>query len=479
GCHNGETMRVHAHTKFCFLCVLTFLFHQCSHCHGDSQHHHHGHHQGDHSGAGEHDGHEHAHSDLQISQATYVGGGGSGREVDAQNKESPGEVLELEQRFYIQQLFRRYGQRGQLDFRGFQSLLLSLGLGEVKVVGLEHEELGHDHVAHLDLLEVQEGLHSHSPTHEELGHDHGHRHQHPRGRPHAHYHPHTEPGPTHSTCNQLVTGASPTVDDGPLDDHDHKHDHGPLKDNDHTHDHDHNHDHEQDKEHKHNESQQLNHEVHSNKTQPHHDHDHEHYHDHDHDLKPHTHPHHSQNSTENTDSHPAHQEQPPTAPAQPTQALQEQQPGAEASEAPIAKPSAPPTLPPESKPKRPRKPKGHRARNQDHHVHSEEHDHDHVHGHSLSPVPRGKRAAGEPHVSPTLPVPAMPRHQEDVAHRHEECLNLTRLLNYYGLSPDSRISPSQFTYLCPALLYQIDSRVCIRHYHQVDVGQAALEPANS
>lgn len=213
-------MRVHAHTKFCFLCVLTFLFHQCSHCHGDSQHHHHGHHQGDHSGAGEHDGHEHAHSDLQISQAPYVGGG-SGGEIDAQNKGSPGEVLELEQRFYIHQLFRRYGQRGQLDFRGFQSLLLSLGLGEVKVVGLEHEELGHDHVAHLDLLEVQEGLHSHSPTHEEPGHGHGHRHQHTRGRPHTHYHPHTDPGPTHSPCNKLATGASPTVDAGPLEDHDH------------------------------------------------------------------------------------------------------------------------------------------------------------------------------------------------------------------------------------------------------------------
>lgn len=62
---------------------------------------------------------------------------------------------------------------------------------------------------------------------------------------------------------------------------------------------------------------------------------------------------------------------------------------------------------------------------------------------------------------------------------HLQCLNLTQLLNYYGLSPDSHISPSQFTYLCPALLYQIDSRVCIHHYHQVDVGQAALEPANS
>lgn len=60
-----------------------------------------------------------------------------------------------------------------------------------------------------------------------------------------------------------------------------------------------------------------------------------------------------------------------------------------------------------------------------------------------------------------------------------QCLNLTQLLTYYGLSPESLISPSQFTYLCPALLYQIDSRVCIRHYHQMDVEQEALEPVSS
>lgn len=54
-------------------------------------------------------------------------------------------------------------------------------------------------------------------------------------------------------------------------------------------------------------------------------------------------------------------------------------------------------------------------------------------------------------------------------------MNLTQLLAYYGLRTDSLISPSQFTYLCPALLYQIDSRVCIRHYHQMDVEQEALD----
>lgn len=56
---------------------------------------------------------------------------------------------------------------------------------------------------------------------------------------------------------------------------------------------------------------------------------------------------------------------------------------------------------------------------------------------------------------------------------------MTQLLTYYGLSSESLISPIQFTYLCPALLYQIDSRVCIRHYHQMDVEQEALEHVSS
>lgn len=49
-----------------------------------------------------------------------------------------------------------------------------------------------------------------------------------------------------------------------------------------------------------------------------------------------------------------------------------------------------------------------------------------------------------------------------------QCLNLTELLHHYGLSSDSLISPVQFTYLCPALLYQIDRRFCILHYHHVE-----------
>ncbi|XP_042310088.1 LOW QUALITY PROTEIN: zinc transporter ZIP5 [Sceloporus undulatus] len=67
-----------------------------------------------------------------------------------------------EQGYYLQQLFGQYGENGTLSFEGLTRLLLSLGLGKVQVVEIEHEELGHGHVSHLDILEVQENKHLHS-----------------------------------------------------------------------------------------------------------------------------------------------------------------------------------------------------------------------------------------------------------------------------------------------------------------------------
>ncbi|XP_023066380.1 zinc transporter ZIP5 [Piliocolobus tephrosceles] len=43
----------------------------------------------------------------------------------------------------------------------------------------------------------------------------------------------------------------------------------------------------------------------------------------------------------------------------------------------------------------------------------------------------------------------------------EQCLNGSQLLVNFGLSPAAPLTPRQFALLCPALLYQIDSRVCI------------------
>ncbi|XP_004589865.2 zinc transporter ZIP5 isoform X1 [Ochotona princeps] len=47
-------------------------------------------------------------------------------------------------------------------------------------------------------------------------------------------------------------------------------------------------------------------------------------------------------------------------------------------------------------------------------------------------------------------------------HLNEDCLNGSQLLVNFGLSPAAALTPRQFALLCPALLYQIDSRVCIQ-----------------
>ncbi|XP_059259398.1 zinc transporter ZIP5 isoform X2 [Mustela nigripes] len=47
-------------------------------------------------------------------------------------------------------------------------------------------------------------------------------------------------------------------------------------------------------------------------------------------------------------------------------------------------------------------------------------------------------------------------------HLNEDCLNGSQLLVNFGLSPAAPLTPHQFALLCPALLYQIDSRVCVQ-----------------
>ncbi|XP_054033306.1 zinc transporter ZIP5 [Dryobates pubescens] len=77
---------------------------------------------------------------------------------------SPGPLPEdaaQEHGYYLQQLFGQYGANGTLPSEGLARLLGSLGLGRVQVVRIQHEELGHGHVSHLDLLEVQEEKHRH------------------------------------------------------------------------------------------------------------------------------------------------------------------------------------------------------------------------------------------------------------------------------------------------------------------------------
>ncbi|XP_053564074.1 zinc transporter ZIP5 isoform X2 [Bombina bombina] len=71
------------------------------------------------------------------------------------------EEAEKEQGYYLQQLFQLYGENDTLTYQGLTLLLHSLGLGKIQVVEIQHTDLGHDHVSHLDILEVQENKHSH------------------------------------------------------------------------------------------------------------------------------------------------------------------------------------------------------------------------------------------------------------------------------------------------------------------------------
>ncbi|KAG8452418.1 hypothetical protein GDO86_004282 [Hymenochirus boettgeri] len=71
------------------------------------------------------------------------------------------EEAEKEQVYYLQQLFHMYGENDTLTYQGLTLLLQNLGLGKVQVVEIEHTKLGHNHVSHLDILDVQENKHTH------------------------------------------------------------------------------------------------------------------------------------------------------------------------------------------------------------------------------------------------------------------------------------------------------------------------------
>ncbi|XP_038604834.1 zinc transporter ZIP10 [Tachyglossus aculeatus] len=86
-----------------------------------------------------------------------------------------------------------------------------------------------------------------------------------------------------------------------------------------------------------------------------------------------------------------------------------------------------------------------------------------------------KREAPDKEVGPkdaddgaTFPAPG---HKERGDHRHEDCLNGSQLLRNFGVSSSGPISPDLFAYLCPALLYQIDSRLCARPHAHPPGGQ--------
>ncbi|XP_075758009.1 zinc transporter ZIP5 isoform X2 [Pelodiscus sinensis] len=218
---------------------------------------------------------------------------------------APLQDAEQEQGHYLQQLFGLYGQSGTLSFDGLTRLLRSLGLGRVQVVQMEHEALGHGHVSHLDVLEVQGQQHRHRHSAlEHLG-------QQPPG-----------PGPEGQRENSTARPGSPE------------------------------------------------------------------------------------------------RMQPPQ--------------GAPAPTGPAASRGTRPPLD--------------------------------VAGPSTTCAPGHPGGSRDPDAPPLSLLERVLALEHSVAdHLHEDCLNVTQLLVNFGLNSVSTITPEQFTLLCPALLYQIDSRVCIRH----------------
>ncbi|XP_033862170.3 zinc transporter ZIP10-like [Acipenser ruthenus] len=411
-------MKVHMHTKFCFLCVVTFLFHQCSHCHKDGHHH---------DGEGDH---VHDHNDYQISQEPYMQ-----NSVDIEpppDHDSPsGKEAESEQKFYIEQLFRRYGDRGKLNFGGFKKLLSSLGLGEVHVVEMDHEDLGHDHVAHLDALEVQEGLHSHTHHHP------------PTPLSHSHTHSNQEENKTsvrgvHSArCNQSQQRtAGPTPTGHSHEDHNHLH--------------------------------KLHSHYHNHTDSPiHHHHSHHHHHHVNHSVSG------SRVTAEASQSlNSTHQQQQQQSTETATRKHRKKKKGIRNKDA------APQAVSPHEG-------DHHSNESQNPHLHAgdahtntdnDEHASGHKHSHEDEHAHVRKREAPNNHKAAakrTVPF-SLGDHLAGEAHLHDECLNVTQLLEYYGFSPSSLISQEQFTYLCPALLYQIDSRACIRHSDELAIDHKSL-----
>ncbi|XP_078407976.1 zinc transporter ZIP10 isoform X3 [Cetorhinus maximus] len=356
-------MKVHLHTKFCFICLLTFLFHHCNHCHDDHDHEH----NHDHNHAPE-ENHIHKHNYYQISEESYL-----------QNNPSKSSLhhAENKQMYYIQKLFSRYGENGKLTFHGLEKLLSNLGLGEVKVVEIEHEHDDHDHVSHLDFLELLKHKHVHS-------------------------HSHTN----HTAHDQTVPVPKVKV----------RH----CKNSD---------------------SQN----AHTTLTTP------IAYH------QPRRHHHNHHRGAAHSAGSPIHKEGDQLPDPSDVNTLQQQ---------------------PKKSSKKRKKYRGITKQPEATLTTSPEE--------SFNIIPKNEHDGDEHLHAPEDEAASQHRTRKDLSSsklNHEdrleselvsdECLNVSQLLQHYGLSTNSGISTVEFTYLCPALLYQIDSRVCIQ-YHKL-----SMEPVDN
>ncbi|PKU44665.1 zinc transporter zip10 [Limosa lapponica baueri] len=393
-------MKVHMHTKFCIICLLTFIFHQCNHCHEDGHDH------------GPKEEGVHYHNDYQISTISYLQNGGT------ESMPSKFSTLEAEneQKYYIEKIFDRYGENGRLSFFGLEKLLISLGLGEVKVVTINHNDIGHDHVSHLYALEVQEGKHSHSRNH-----------------PHSHS----------DSENQTMIGMAAKRN--------HKCDHErdtvvpSVKD---------------DGKHIHDQSR-------------HHRHHHPRLHRHHHNGT-----HHSRNDSVSHSEHGEQNHEPSTETNTTQDQPERKQWKQKKKQKKISDTSGNATRDYAPDCVHSRVHKCDHVHDTSHlHVHHREHSSDRStsHGHQDSNL---GNEDGHHHTSkrdahhsvrkhPIFSTHSHKGHNEDERDR-EECLNVTQLLRYYGLETSSPISPELFIYMCPALLYQIERRLCIVHYDELE-----------
>ncbi|XP_078536541.1 zinc transporter ZIP10 isoform X1 [Lissotriton helveticus] len=387
-------MKVHIHTKLCIICILTFAFRHCCHCHEEGHN------------RNSKESHSDNHNDYQISKAPYIPSGLTDRD---KGRSAP--AAEKEQKYYIEKLFEHYGDNGRLSFNGLENLLANLGLGEVKVVEINHEDIGHDHVSHLDVLDVQEGKHSHS-------HDHLHSHSNVENET-VNF---ESPGKNISCDLQREKTESSLKLANEHNETGRHHKHHPPHEHNGTHLSHNNSFHFKERvDHsiKHLSETNTTQELHDRKRQKH-----------------------KRRKDKNNSAR--------TVDVEPQLGLDQNQ-------------SEPNLVPKENQ------------------VHARLHLsnlenaspglQEHVPGNGNGQHHNHKREAPHNQMSVENHKIILESNQRNHVgdHQHEECLNVTQLLHYYGLNINSPISPHQFTYLCPALLYQIDRRLCIKHFRELQV----------
>ncbi|XP_073347143.1 zinc transporter ZIP6 [Pagrus major] len=87
------------------------------------------------------------------------------------------------------------------------------------------------------------------------------------------------------------------------------------------------------------------------------------------------------------------------------------------------------------------------------HVHDHDHDHDHEHEHDHAHDHAHEH--DHEHIHQDLP--------DNNSADSTECLSASSILSSHGMSQEAGVSVSDFSFLCPALLHQIDGGACILH----------------